>query len=93
MLSRLPPLNFDYEYDTPPLREAPDRHDSKLQREWLIAYFSQLAPDFLGWLEDPNLDEYVTGDDTAKYCLDAGIPTFEDWASDREYLESISFGG
>lgn len=55
------------------------KHDPQQYREWMTAYFKVLAPDFFGWLEDINLEEYVTGDDTAKYCRDKGIMPFEEW--------------
>lgn len=57
------------------------KYDPKEYREWLTGYFEPLSEDFFGWLEDINLEEYVLGDDTRKYCLDKGIPTFEEWAA------------
>lgn len=79
MLSRLPYLNFDFEYDTPECEDPPTHKNPELYREWVMGYFKYLAPDFFDWLEDSNLEEYVLGDDTAKYCRDIGIPTFEEW--------------
>ena len=55
------------------------KHDPALYREWLLSNIKELADDFFGWLEDDNLEEYCLGGDTAKYCRDKGVRSFEDW--------------
>lgn len=64
------------------------KYDPEQYRRWLTSFFRELAPDFFGWLEDINLEEYCLGDDTRKFCLDKGIVPFETWAND-----SMKFGG